>query len=286
MLYKTILKKIFATLIFKLIFINYLYAKNTAAIVDLAGFEYDYTNNIYTTKIDALQRLFGFNRGYDYMSTAMSMVIDAEPIPFKFENKWYMIELWKGQYYSSTGGEIGFYKKSSVDGHWLSVNDEEMLEMSFTLKRNNIEVFSLGKKHWWVTGFKPGLFSEPYQLSLEDIEIQFKDAGMGKAFYNALLYYFTPVLAKLEYKVSFLKPNTVRFRWHHPFMPQYHTEARKYYQYLNKICADTLFKIMHPDYSPESFDQKLDMLKYHLRFTSIDVDNIHGFQQPEEALVQ
>lgn len=277
---KSTLIKLLIITINLVIFLNSSYAKNTETIVRLAGFEYDYENNIYTTRIDALQRFFGFNRAYDYMATVLSMVIDHEPIPFEYNNTWYMIELWKGQYYASTGGEIGLYKLSLVNGHWLSANDEEMLKMSFTLKRDNLEVFSLGKVHWWVTGFKPGLFSEPYQLALEDIEINFKEEGMGRAFYNSLFEYFTPDLAITEYNVRFIAPNTVKFRWQLPFTPQYHQQNRKYYQYLNKLSANTTYKFMNPDYSPEAFDKKLDNIRTNLRFTPIDVNNIHGFLRP------
>ncbi len=262
-----------------LVIVSPVYSVNTATVVDIAGFEYDYENKLYTTKINALQRFFGFNRGYDYMGIVFNMVIDIEPIVFNYNNNFYMIELWKGQYYGSTGSEIGFYKKSLINGHWDTVSDQEMLVMAFTLNRDSKEIFSLSKLHWWVTGFKPGLFSEPYQLSLEDIQINFKEEAMGRAFYYALLDYFSLNLALTEYNVQFVEPNIVKFRWHKPIALQYHLKKRKYYQYSNHILANALYKNMHPDYSPEAFDQKMDDIKNDLIFSPVDQGYITGFEK-------
>ncbi len=267
---------------FAIVFLSFfsnIHAKSTKLVVDAAGFEYDYIHNIYVTKTTALQRFFGFNRGYDYMSTVLSMVIDAEPIQFMFENKWYMIELWKGQYYASTGGEIGFYHKSIIDGHWESAHDEQMLQMSFDLYRKGQQIFSRNDIHWWLTGFKPGVFSEPHDLSLENISLTFNKTGMGKAFYFALIEYFTPQLSASSYNVKFIPPNTVTFRWDIPRKAQDHLSKRKYYQIWNRVSANSLFLFMNPDYSPENIDRKLSVLKKYLKFTPIDANDILGFEE-------
>ena len=79
------------------------------SVVYLAGFTYDSKQGIYTTRLDAMQRFGGFNSFYDRLSTLLFMVIDDETIYFEMDGKDYMIELWKGQYYASTGCEIGLY---------------------------------------------------------------------------------------------------------------------------------------------------------------------------------
>ena len=73
-----------------------------------------------------------------------------------------MIELWKGQYDLSTGSEIGIYKKSNPDAKaWDCGDNSEMLKMSYSLKKKGKEIFSRNGTHWWLTGFKPGEFSNP-----------------------------------------------------------------------------------------------------------------------------
>jgi hypothetical protein len=95
----------------------------------------------------------------------MGMVIDCEPIIFNYNNKTYMIELWKGQYDLSTGAEIGIYEKIGDDPIMNSpicacASEDNMLQMSYTLKKNGNEVFSVNsdkanttevEKHWWLT---------------------------------------------------------------------------------------------------------------------------------------
>ena len=62
------------------------------SVVYLAGFEYDKKQGIYTTRIDAMQRIGGYNTFYDDLSTLLFMVIDVEPIKFKMGGKDFMIE--------------------------------------------------------------------------------------------------------------------------------------------------------------------------------------------------
>ncbi|MBF0367459.1 MAG: DUF4474 domain-containing protein, partial [Oligoflexia bacterium] len=142
-------------------------------IAAIAGFEYEPNQDIYVTKIDALQRLMGFNSVYDAMALPTAMVIDAEPIPFKYNGQTYMIELWKGQYNIMSGAEIGIYKRVAGTNHYASVGNKEMLTMSFSLYKNGVKIFDRKATHWWVTGFKAGMFSNPNELTMENIQIQF-----------------------------------------------------------------------------------------------------------------
>ena len=58
--------------------------------------------------------------------------------------------------------------------------------MSLTLHRNGEAVFSRGPElHWWLTGFKWGVFSDPADLTM-DVSITCLDAAMTSAFVAAL----------------------------------------------------------------------------------------------------
>ena len=207
-----------------------------AAAVYAAGFSYDPAQDIIYSRMDALQRQFGYAYGYDAAALAMSAVIDCEPIFFDYGGKHWMIELWKGQYGLETGCEIGVYTRTigssslgyrlldatvgkrdgdGVPSHNLfydCASDADLLEMSLTLHRNGQALFSRGpQKHWWLTGFKWGVMSEPRELSV-DLSITLKDDAMRDAFLAAIAGRPYPNLA--------VHGDTVSFTFETPFSPQ------------------------------------------------------------------
>ncbi len=211
-------------------------ASPLAHSVVAAGFWYDPQQDIVFSRMDALQRKFGYAYGYDDSIFLINAVIDCEPIFFSFAGKTWMIELWKGQYGVMTGCEIGVYNRApihspaydsldrylgkraedSTPSHNLffeCASDSELLEMSFTLKRKGQKLFSRGpEKHWWLTGFKWGELSNPDDLSME-VEIRFADQAMSMAFRNALVdlkYGYNPIGSAVVFK--FDQPKTYQPR--------------------------------------------------------------------------
>jgi hypothetical protein len=202
-----------------------------ARAVVAAGFWYDPGQDIIFSRMDALQRQFGYAYAYDDSIFLINAVIDCEPIFFEYNGKTWMIELWKGQYGLMTGCEIGVYNRSpnssphyalldrflgerkgdSIASHnkfFDCASDSELLEMSFTLKRGGQKLFSRGpEKHWWLTGFKWGELSKPEELSME-IEIKFPNDEMKELFKKALI--------GLQYGYNALGSGAVRFTFHLP----------------------------------------------------------------------
>ena len=168
-----------------------------ANIVYTAGFLYDPTQNIIYSKMYPLQRKFGYCQLYDDSAAGvpigLSSIIDCEPIYFTYNNKEWMIELWKGQYGLETGAEIGIYNRDSnifdirdsVMGKFFNcVSDNERLKMSFVLKKNGTELFRRQTDaHWWLTGFKWGVFTNNPSTELKmEVSITLKDQVMRDAF--------------------------------------------------------------------------------------------------------
>lgn len=181
-----------------------------ATAVRAAGFLYDPRQDIIYSRMNPLQRKFGYAYGYDEAALAMSAIIDCEPIFFAYAGKTWMIELWKGQYGLETGCEIGVYTRSassstfpysvldpaigtrphdsssSHDRYFDCASDDDRLVMSSTLYRKGEKLFCRGpEKHWWLTGFKWGVLSEPTDLTM-DVSITCLDATMTSAFVGAL----------------------------------------------------------------------------------------------------
>jgi hypothetical protein len=191
-----------------------------------AGFWYDPQQDIIFSRMDALQRKFGYAYGYDDSIFLINAVIDCEPIFFSYAGKTWMIELWKGQYGVMTGCEVGVYNRAPIhtpaydaldrylgkrqddsnpshNQFFECADNNELLEMSFTLKRNGKKLFSRGpEKHWWLTGFKWGELSNPDDLSME-VQIRFPDQAMSLAFRNALVdlkYGYNPIGLAVAFK--------------------------------------------------------------------------------------
>jgi hypothetical protein len=207
-----------------------------AIAVDLAGFRYDPQQDILYSKMYPFQRSLGYAYGYDAAALALSAIIDCEPIFFDYANKTWMIELWKGQYGLETGCEIGVYNRP-IDSSSLvyrvldatlgrrpkdpdpshhrffdCASDTDLLSMALTLYRNGQAVFSRGpEKHWWLTGFKWGLLSEPEDLTME-VSITCLDAFMTATFMSAL--------ASIGYQNLTTVGDTVSFTFDTPHSPQ------------------------------------------------------------------
>jgi len=208
-----------------------------AKAVVAAGFLYDPRQDIIFSRMDALQRQFGYAYGYDDSIFLINAVIDCEPIFFAFAGKTWMIELWKGQYGLMTGCEIGVYNRSPNNSpHYALLDrilgerrhdrtpshnmffdcasDGELLEMSFTLKRSGQKLFSRGpEKHWWLTGFKWGELSNPDDLSME-VEIEIPNNEMREAFKQGLitLNYGYNVIGGSRIRFTFDRPKTFQPR--------------------------------------------------------------------------
>jgi len=163
------------------------------AVVD-AGFWYDPTQDIIYSKLDAWQRNLGYTWAYDVAAAPLHMIIDCEPFYFNYAGKAWMIELWKGQYVLETGAEIGVYCDNNFGAvplppqsrFYACVKPTDQLRMRFTLYRKGNELLHrVSPSHWWLTGFKWGVFTgRTLDLTMR-VEIVFPKAEMCDAFKQA-----------------------------------------------------------------------------------------------------
>lgn len=154
------------------------------------GYEYDPMQNIFYSTLNPWQRKLGYCSLYDEAAIPLGMVFDCEPVRFTYGGKKWMIELWKGQYGITTGGEIGVYTTTgpSVDipgvlngTFYTCADDNDNLSMTYTLLKHKKVLFSRAARHWWLTGFVLGEYAEPEDLTME-ASITFKDVQMRDAF--------------------------------------------------------------------------------------------------------
>lgn len=162
-------------------------------LIEAAGYSYDQKQDIFYSNMNAWQRKIGYCHFYDEMAAPFGMIIDCEPIYFEYLGKKWMIGFWKGQYDLVTGGEIGVYTKAydvKVAGlfngaYYESAGNADLLQMSYTLKKNGITLFTREDRHWWLTGFKLGEFSNPSELTM-DVKLTLQNVVMRDAFVMGL----------------------------------------------------------------------------------------------------
>ncbi len=157
-------------------------AEKTVQILNACGFEYDEKQGIYYSSVNPWQKGFGFNVIYDMAAPIAGMYYSTERIYFQYDNKDWMIQIWKGQYGMTAGAEIGIYNKTDKVMQYDCVSEEEFLEMSFVLYNQGEEMFHRGpEKHWWLTGFKIMNIGVPILLDM-DMTIKFPTKSMADAF--------------------------------------------------------------------------------------------------------
>lgn len=212
--------------------------------IALAGYAYDDEQDIFYCNMNPWQRNMGYNRLYDESMSIFGMIVDCEPIYFEYNNKIWLIELWKGQYDLNTGCEVGIYtaNKPLINipemykyMFYSCASDEERLTMSFTLKKNGRILFSRDEKHWWLAGFKLGEYSEPSELTM-NLNITFKCDAMCNAFIQGLMH--------AGYSINDISVNgyTVGLTFDEPHTPQPVTRTAKsdeVIQKKNKLLCDS-----------------------------------------------
>ena len=159
----------------------------------LAGFQFNKTGDYYYTNSDPWQRTLGYNEAYDNGAAFVAIYIDTMRCKFRYDNKDWMIQFWKGQYgYVFVGHEIGVYYKpiDRTAEHYDCVSDEDSLYMSMNGLRNGEVLYTREYgKYWWCTGFVPGKlkkFSDRSELQI-DARITMKDNDMLNAFVVSLM---------------------------------------------------------------------------------------------------
>lgn len=177
-------------------------------LIEPVGYIYEPIQDIFATRLNAPQKLFGYTTFYDFSAPYFNMVFDFETIYFDYGGRTWLIEMWKGQYGINSGCELGIYyadtlippdKYSTTLFH--AVDERDMLDISlklnkYTPKTNNTSarLGYLRYHHWWLTIFKMGVFSKPKQLFV-NTSIRFKSYAMMYSFLDS----FEKVLPETPY---------------------------------------------------------------------------------------
>ena len=181
------------------------------SLAGTVGYLYDYNQDIFVSRQDAPQKLFGYTTLYDISAPYLNMVFDYETIYFDYNRRTWLIEMWKGQYGINSGCELGIYYADTVispDEYagtlFKAVEPGDMLEISLKLNRCTTkrcrQYTNLGNvrtRHWWLTIFNMGTFTNPVELFV-NASIRFRDYTMMYRFLDS----FEKTLPYTTYKIS------------------------------------------------------------------------------------
>lgn len=167
------------------------------------SYKYSYVDDYYyTNDKKCWQSNFGFNKLYDIVAPYVLMEYDYVRVHFTYEQKDWMVQLWKGQYgLLFYGCEMGIYNKPHSDKRdkllttyaCAPQSDWQKMEMSLyhdkLLNGNYVREFTRDyDDYWWCTGFKDGhlLVEEPASELRMVSRITFKNEEMTSLFVNGL----------------------------------------------------------------------------------------------------
>ena len=244
------------------------------------GYCYHCRCGFFSATLDAWQRKAGYTWFYDYMAPRFQMVFDALPIYFDYRGRTWLIEFWKGQYGINTGAEIGIYHADEIIAEnaykttlFECASDEELLNCSLTLCDANGDCVKTCQKHWWITAFLTGCFTQPYDLCLKST-LTFPNGEMQSAFidgmYRAGYTQHDFVLCGLSLTFTFLRPKKTDYNLLTRFW-------RRFSQWKNKISCRLYLWVTKPFQSSEdrilclyycipiAFRKLLRMRRFHKR---------------------
>lgn len=217
------------------------------------GLIYNIKYDFFTNTNSCKKRIFGACRLYDESAAPLGIVVDIENIYFDYNNKHWLIQLQKGQYGLSSGGEIGVYQTSLdpifISGYFFgsyyeSNSDEEALLISYSIMKNNDIFLTRKSSSWCINSFRLGSFSEPDDLTMH-IRITFPTSGMCQSFYDALID------LGYEAKEITTQHNTIYFVYEEPKSPQPLTRniLTTYIMQKNNFAYITAYEYITQDYT-------------------------------------
>lgn len=226
------------------------------------GFAYFPPGDYFYSLRDCWQRKFGYQKLFDEAAAGFNMLIDCEPVYFTYDEKYWMIEFWKGQYGITTGAEVGIYylpfeevKETNPDPKSLrykSIPDSQQLAISYTLFADGQKLLSREDTHWWLTSFRLGSFMPPSRLEME-ISLTFPSIFMKAAFLDALIQLG---YTQADYRSSFYEIN-LRYTTPHSAQPVSRTPAVEI-----SVLSSTKFLCKNYNKLTKNYQSTLDKLIY------------------------
>ena len=154
------------------------------------GFDFSLPEMMVYATINAWMRDYGFCLMYDVAAGIMPMWnYITRRFKFDYADREWMIQIWKGNYLITNGGEVGVYNrdKGSFGSYYNCAGDEDLMEMSLEIWRGDkLLVYQEPQMHWWINGFNMSdKMYIPQSLTMK-FSIVMMDEEMLNAFCKAI----------------------------------------------------------------------------------------------------
>lgn len=122
------------------------------------GFNMNLSEMMVYATINGWMRNYGFCLFYDVLVAMSPLLWNYDTLRFKFDYdglEW-MIQIWKGNYLITNGGEVGLYNREpgSFGTYYDCATDDQLLEMSLQVWHgDDLLVNQEPQMHWWINGF-------------------------------------------------------------------------------------------------------------------------------------
>lgn len=155
------------------------------------GFNFNLADMMVYATINSWMRNFGFCILYDVAANSMPLLWNYETRRFRFDYdglEW-MIQIWKGNYLITNGGEVGLYNRTpdKFGSFYNCATDDQLMEMSMDVYHGeDLLVHQDPQLHWWINGFRMSdRMYIPDSLTLK-FTIVMRDEEMLKAFCESI----------------------------------------------------------------------------------------------------
>ena len=153
------------------------------------GYDFNYDFNTFQAAGDPWQRNFGFCRLYDGAAFLIGDVNETIRIPFRYDNRDWMIQVWKGVYsWNMLGGEVGLYNKpiDRKERFYDCAADPDRIPMSLSVSLGNETIVQTDPDLcWWQTAFTQHRLARPRELTMT-FTLTFPNDAMLRAFTDSL----------------------------------------------------------------------------------------------------
>lgn len=152
------------------------------------GYDFDIKQLMLYAPADTWQRNLGFCKLYDILGPMLNYDLLTKRIKFQYDGLDWMIQIWKGRYMITMGGEIGLYNKPEdrTVEFYDCAGDKYLMPISMTvLKGDDVILTKKMENCWWQTGFAFRPFYLPELLTLKGT-IVFPNGVMRDAFTQAI----------------------------------------------------------------------------------------------------
>ncbi len=184
------------------------YGKNGTGVFGIGHNFNFYEMTIYST-VDCWMRNYGFCLFYDVAANLLptNFTYITRRFKFSYDGLDWMIQMWKGNYFISNGGEVGLYwrEKGQLGSFYNCATEEIPMSLQVSIG-DKILVNRKLQDHWWICGFNIGeKLYLPTALTLRST-IVMPDKEMLDAFTAAI---DANVMKDVSYTVDGLNVNIV-----------------------------------------------------------------------------